>query len=101
MTQFILEQQELKLKKNSKSRKKRKQNTEEEEGKVFVRLLPLCFRIPKSEHWVLGQSYFYQPVCLTEYSRQGKEPINMLFHFLRTPSLCAAQAIKNRTYRSL
>lgn len=36
MTQFILEQQELKLKKNSKSRKKRKQNSDEEEGKSFI-----------------------------------------------------------------
>lgn len=36
VTQFILEQQELKLKKNSKSRKKRKQNTEEEEGTFFL-----------------------------------------------------------------
>ncbi|CAB1439979.1 unnamed protein product, partial [Pleuronectes platessa] len=31
VTQFIMEQQELKLKKNSKSRKKRKQSTDEEE----------------------------------------------------------------------
>lgn len=36
VTQFILEQQELKLKKNSKSRKKRKQNTDEEEGNLHV-----------------------------------------------------------------
>lgn len=39
VTQFILEQQELKLKKNSKSRKKRKQNTEEEDGKIIFHLL--------------------------------------------------------------
>lgn len=41
MTQFILEQQELKLKKISKSRKKRKQNTEEDEGKCLVRSLSI------------------------------------------------------------
>lgn len=40
VTQFILEQQELKLKKNSKSRKKRKQNSEEEEGTFFFCLCP-------------------------------------------------------------
>lgn len=40
VTQFILEQQELKLKKNSKSRKKRKQNSEEEEGTFFFVYVP-------------------------------------------------------------
>ncbi|TNN25000.1 Rho GTPase-activating protein 39 [Liparis tanakae] len=39
LTQFILEQQELKLKKNSKSRKKRKQSTDEDEGKSLVKAL--------------------------------------------------------------
>lgn len=44
MTQFILEQQELKLKKNSKSRKKRKQNTEEEEGLPISTYAKFCHR---------------------------------------------------------
>jgi hypothetical protein len=39
VTQFILEQQELKLKKNSKSRKKRKQNSEDEEGEPALLVL--------------------------------------------------------------
>lgn len=45
VTQFILEQQELKLKKNSKSRKKRKQNSDDEEGKTFVHILALQSKI--------------------------------------------------------
>uniref|UniRef100_A0A3P9QFW8 Rho GTPase-activating protein 39 n=1 Tax=Poecilia reticulata TaxID=8081 RepID=A0A3P9QFW8_POERE len=44
LTQFILEQQELKLKKNSKSRKKRKQNTEEEEGLPVSTYAKFCHR---------------------------------------------------------
>ncbi|XP_028261922.1 rho GTPase-activating protein 39 isoform X2 [Parambassis ranga] len=44
MTQFILEQQELKLKKNSKSRKKRKQNTDEEEGLPISTYAKFCHR---------------------------------------------------------
>uniref|UniRef100_A0A3B4VE17 Rho GTPase-activating protein 39 n=1 Tax=Seriola dumerili TaxID=41447 RepID=A0A3B4VE17_SERDU len=44
LTQFILEQQELKLKKNSKSRKKRKQNTEEEEGLPISTYAKFCHR---------------------------------------------------------
>ncbi|XP_022055615.2 rho GTPase-activating protein 39 isoform X3 [Acanthochromis polyacanthus] len=44
VTQFILEQQELKLKKNSKSRKKRKQNTEEEEGLPISTYAKFCHR---------------------------------------------------------
>ncbi|XP_034023144.1 rho GTPase-activating protein 39 isoform X2 [Thalassophryne amazonica] len=44
LTQFILEQQELKLKKNSKSRKKRKQNTEEEEGLPISTYAKFCYR---------------------------------------------------------
>uniref|UniRef100_A0A3P9BT75 Rho GTPase activating protein 46a n=1 Tax=Maylandia zebra TaxID=106582 RepID=A0A3P9BT75_9CICH len=44
LTQFILEQQELKLKKNSKSRKKRKQNSEEEEGLPISTYAKFCHR---------------------------------------------------------
>ncbi|KAM9362036.1 rho GTPase-activating protein 39 isoform 2-T2 [Symphorus nematophorus] len=44
LTQFILEQQELKLKKNSKSRKKRKQNTDEEEGLPISTYAKFCHR---------------------------------------------------------
>ncbi|TMS19267.1 Rho GTPase-activating protein 39 [Larimichthys crocea] len=44
VTQFILEQQELKLKKNSKSRKKRKQNTDEEEGLPISTYAKFCHR---------------------------------------------------------
>ncbi|XP_029989606.1 rho GTPase-activating protein 39 isoform X3 [Sphaeramia orbicularis] len=44
VTQFILEQQEMKLKKNSKSRKKRKQNTEEEEGLPVSTYAKFCHR---------------------------------------------------------
>ncbi|XP_029005665.1 rho GTPase-activating protein 39 isoform X2 [Betta splendens] len=44
LTQFILEQQELKLKKNSKSRKKRKQNTDEEEGLPISTFAKFCHR---------------------------------------------------------
>ncbi|XP_061640534.1 rho GTPase-activating protein 39 isoform X2 [Phyllopteryx taeniolatus] len=44
LTQFILEQQELKLKKNSKSRKKRKQNTDEEEGLPVSTYAKFCHR---------------------------------------------------------
>ncbi|XP_029948574.1 rho GTPase-activating protein 39 isoform X2 [Salarias fasciatus] len=44
LTQFILEQQELKLKKNSKSRKKRKQNTDEEEGLPISTYAKFCYR---------------------------------------------------------
>ncbi|XP_077385093.1 rho GTPase-activating protein 39 isoform X2 [Festucalex cinctus] len=44
LTQFILEQQELKLKKNSKSRKKRKQNTDEEEGLPVSTYAKFCYR---------------------------------------------------------
>ncbi|XP_027859391.1 rho GTPase-activating protein 39 isoform X1 [Xiphophorus couchianus] len=44
VTQFILEQQEIKLKKNSKSRKKRKQNTEEEEGLPVSTYAKFCHR---------------------------------------------------------
>ena len=42
VTQFILDQQDLKLKKNSKSRKKRKQNTDEEEGVLFLQMFFVC-----------------------------------------------------------
>uniref|UniRef100_A0A3B4ZN40 Rho GTPase-activating protein 39-like n=1 Tax=Stegastes partitus TaxID=144197 RepID=A0A3B4ZN40_9TELE len=44
LTQFILEQQELKLKKNSKSRKKRKQNTDEDEGLPISTYAKFCHR---------------------------------------------------------
>ncbi|XP_030231673.1 rho GTPase-activating protein 39 isoform X1 [Gadus morhua] len=44
VTQFILEQQELKLKKNSKSRKKRKQNSEDEEGLPISTYAKFCYR---------------------------------------------------------
>ncbi|XP_032370073.1 rho GTPase-activating protein 39 isoform X2 [Etheostoma spectabile] len=44
LTQFILEHQELKLKKNSKSRKKRKQNTDEEEGLPISTYAKFCHR---------------------------------------------------------
>ncbi|XP_019123929.2 rho GTPase-activating protein 39 isoform X2 [Larimichthys crocea] len=44
LTQFILEQQELKLKKNSKSRKKRKQNSDEEEGLPISTYAKFCHR---------------------------------------------------------
>ncbi|XP_075904061.1 rho GTPase-activating protein 39 isoform X3 [Nelusetta ayraudi] len=44
VTQFILEQQELKLKKNSKSRKKRKQNTDEEDGLPISTYAKFCHR---------------------------------------------------------
>ncbi|KAM4613597.1 rho GTPase-activating protein 39 isoform 2-T2 [Polymixia lowei] len=44
LTQFILEQQELKLKKNSKSRKKRKANTEEDEGLPISTYAKFCYR---------------------------------------------------------
>ncbi|XP_056130345.1 rho GTPase-activating protein 39 isoform X2 [Lampris incognitus] len=44
LTQFILEQQELKMKKNSKSRKKRKQNTEEDEGLPISTYAKFCCR---------------------------------------------------------
>ncbi|KAM3877975.1 rho GTPase-activating protein 39 [Diretmus argenteus] len=44
LSQFILEQQELKLKKNSKSRKKRKQNTEDEEGLPISTYAKFCYR---------------------------------------------------------
>ncbi|KAM7423251.1 hypothetical protein PAMA_011008 [Pampus argenteus] len=44
LTQFILEQQELKLKKNSKSRKKRKQSTDEEEGLPISTYAKFCHR---------------------------------------------------------
>ncbi|CAL8337372.1 unnamed protein product [Merluccius merluccius] len=44
LTQFILEQQELKLKKNSKSRKKRKQNSEDEEGLPISTYAKFCYR---------------------------------------------------------
>ncbi|XP_077581846.1 rho GTPase-activating protein 39 isoform X2 [Stigmatopora nigra] len=44
LTQFILEQQDLKLKKNSKSRKKRKQNSEEEEGLPVSTYAKFCHR---------------------------------------------------------
>ncbi|KAF7655297.1 hypothetical protein LDENG_00057970 [Lucifuga dentata] len=44
VTQFILEQQDLKLKKNSKSRKKRKQNTDEEEGLPISTYAKFCYR---------------------------------------------------------
>ncbi|XP_068576075.1 rho GTPase-activating protein 39 isoform X5 [Cebidichthys violaceus] len=44
VTQFILDQQELKLKKNSKSRKKRKQNTDEEEGLPISTYAKFCYR---------------------------------------------------------
>ncbi|XP_055773271.1 LOW QUALITY PROTEIN: rho GTPase-activating protein 39-like [Salvelinus fontinalis] len=43
VTQFILEQQEMKLKKNSKSRKKRKQNTDEE-GLPISSYAKFCYR---------------------------------------------------------
>ncbi|XP_028302419.1 rho GTPase-activating protein 39 isoform X2 [Gouania willdenowi] len=44
LTQFILEQQELKLKKNSKCRKKRKQSTEEEDGLPISTYAKFCYR---------------------------------------------------------
>lgn len=44
VTQFILEQQELKLKKNSKSRKKRKQNTDVEEALPISTYAKFCYR---------------------------------------------------------
>ncbi|XP_041816448.1 rho GTPase-activating protein 39 isoform X1 [Chelmon rostratus] len=44
VTHFILEQQDLKMKKNSKSRKKRKQNTEEEEGLPISTYAKFCHR---------------------------------------------------------
>ncbi|XP_051933170.1 rho GTPase-activating protein 39 isoform X2 [Hippocampus zosterae] len=44
VTQFILEQQEMKLKKNSKSMKKRKQNTDEEEGLPVSTYAKFCHR---------------------------------------------------------
>ncbi|KAJ3603335.1 hypothetical protein NHX12_031077, partial [Muraenolepis orangiensis] len=44
VTQFILEQQELKLKKNSKSRKKRKQNSDDEEGLPISTYAKFCYR---------------------------------------------------------
>ncbi|XP_024125079.1 rho GTPase-activating protein 39 isoform X1 [Oryzias melastigma] len=44
VTQFILEQQEMKIKKNSKSRKKRKQNTEEDEGLSISTYAKFCHR---------------------------------------------------------
>ncbi|XP_053289024.1 rho GTPase-activating protein 39 isoform X1 [Pleuronectes platessa] len=44
VTQFIMEQQELKLKKNSKSRKKRKQSTDEEEGLPVSTYAKFCYR---------------------------------------------------------
>lgn len=44
VTQFILDQQELKLKKNSKSRKKRKQNTDEDEGLPISTYAKFCYR---------------------------------------------------------
>ncbi|XP_068598496.1 rho GTPase-activating protein 39 [Brachionichthys hirsutus] len=44
VTQFILDQQELKLKKNSKSRKKRKQNSDEEEGLPVSTYAKFCHR---------------------------------------------------------
>ncbi|KAG7275975.1 hypothetical protein CRUP_028532 [Coryphaenoides rupestris] len=44
LTQFILEQQELKLKKNSKSRKKRKQNADDEEGLPISTYAKFCYR---------------------------------------------------------
>ncbi|XP_010880185.2 rho GTPase-activating protein 39 isoform X2 [Esox lucius] len=43
LTQFILEQQDMKLKKNSKSRKKRKQNTDEE-GLPISTYAKFCYR---------------------------------------------------------
>ncbi|XP_029287716.1 rho GTPase-activating protein 39 isoform X1 [Cottoperca gobio] len=44
VTQFILDQQELKLKKNSKSRKKRKQNADDEEGLPISTYAKFCHR---------------------------------------------------------
>ncbi|KAJ7999035.1 hypothetical protein DPEC_G00211210 [Dallia pectoralis] len=44
VTQFILDQQDMKLKKNSKSRKKRKQNTDEEEGLPISTYAKFCHR---------------------------------------------------------
>ncbi|XP_037534573.1 rho GTPase-activating protein 39 isoform X1 [Nematolebias whitei] len=44
VTQFILEQQELKMKKNSKSRKKRKQSTDEEDGLPVSTYAKFCHR---------------------------------------------------------
>ncbi|XP_034389038.1 rho GTPase-activating protein 39 isoform X1 [Cyclopterus lumpus] len=44
VTQFILEQQDLKLKKNSKSRKKRKQSTDEDEGLPISTYAKFCYR---------------------------------------------------------
>lgn len=71
MTLFILEQQELKLKKNSKSRKKRKQNTEEEEGKIFC---PFTFSSVQNialRTWDPLISHLHRFICLTELEVGG------------------------------
>ncbi|KAL0978597.1 hypothetical protein UPYG_G00172730 [Umbra pygmaea] len=44
VAQFILDQQDMKMKKNSKSRKKRKQNTDEEEGLPISTYAKFCYR---------------------------------------------------------
>ncbi|XP_061902546.1 rho GTPase-activating protein 39 isoform X1 [Entelurus aequoreus] len=44
VTQFVLDQQELKLKKNSKSRKKMKQSTDEDEGLPISTYAKFCHR---------------------------------------------------------
>ncbi|XP_033977644.1 rho GTPase-activating protein 39 isoform X2 [Trematomus bernacchii] len=44
LTQFILDQQELNVKKNSKSRKKRKQNSDDEEGLPISTYAKFCYR---------------------------------------------------------
>lgn len=61
VTEFILEQQELKLKKNSKSRKKRKQNTDEEEGKSCSCLFIFLLFSLKYHFKNIGSSVF--PIC--------------------------------------
>ena len=85
MTQFILEQQELKLKKNSKSRKKRKQNSDDEEGKSFVHILALQSKILLWEHWILCYPHLYKLICLAEYTVQyvGEGVLKMFFYFLQ------------------
>lgn len=44
VTQFILDQQELNVKKHSKSRKKRKQNSDDEEGLPISTYAKFCYR---------------------------------------------------------
>lgn len=66
VTQFILEQQDLKLKKNSKSRKKRKQNTDEEEGSCLVHLFFFTQRLLDPQH-------LKELICSTEHTRSERK----------------------------